>query len=62
VYDPVMELVSRIDHAVKEARPDGWRGVRAKEQVIKKAIFELLHDDPQVERIFLLITQHPAEY
>ena len=62
VYDPVMEQVSRIDHAVKEARPDGWRGNRAKEQVIKKAIFDLLHDDPQVERIFLLITQHPGEY
>ena len=36
-------------------RPDGWRGVLAREQVIKRAIFEVVPDQAEVERIFLII-------
>ena len=32
------ELALRIDETVKKTRPDGWRGVQAREQVIKAAL------------------------
>lgn len=44
-----------IDEAVKRVRPDGWRGVRAKELIIKAAIYGILEDQNEVERIFLVI-------
>jgi type I restriction enzyme, R subunit len=52
------ELAVRLDGAVKEARPDGWRGVKAREQVVKQAIFDELQDKDEVERIFLIIKEH----
>ena len=50
--DPALELVLKIDEAVKRARPDGWRGNQAKEQVVKAALYQILHDEAEVERIF----------
>ena len=55
--DDVLELAIRIDETVKSIRPDGWRGVQAREQVIKAALYEILQDVGEVERIFLIITQ-----
>jgi len=49
------ELALRVDEAVKKARPDGWRGVRAREQVIKSALYGVLGNVADVERIFLII-------
>jgi type I restriction enzyme R subunit len=49
------ELALRIDDAVKSKRPDSWRGVQAREQVIKKALYEILKDKDEVERIFVII-------
>lgn len=49
-----------IDQTVKRMRPDGFRGVQAKENVIKRALLPLLNDDDdEVERIFAIIEQHP---
>lgn len=53
--DPALELALNIDAAVKRIRPDGWRGVQAREQVIKAALYEILQDEAEVERIFLII-------
>ena len=50
-------LAIQIDEVVKKIRPDGWRGVMAKEQVIKAALFDVLKDRDDVERIFLIIMQ-----
>lgn len=36
-------------------KPDGWRGVQPREMVIKRALFEILHDQDEVERIFLIV-------
>jgi len=44
---------------VKTTRPDGWRGVQAREQIIKAALYGVLQDVTEVERIFLIITQQP---
>lgn len=51
------DLAIAVDEAVKNARPDGWRGVQAREQAIKRAIFDVMQDTAEVERIFLIIKQ-----
>jgi len=51
------DLALEIDQVVKNVRPDGWRGVQAREQVIKRALYEVLKDVAEVERIFLIIKQ-----
>ena len=56
--DEVLALVLQIDEAVKRARPDGWRDVYAKENVIKAALYDILRDVNEVERIFPIIRQH----
>ncbi|MGD0496876.1 MAG: HsdR family type I site-specific deoxyribonuclease [Bryobacteraceae bacterium] len=47
----------RIDGAVKQVRPDGWRGVQPREMVIKKAIYDVLQDAAETERVFLIVKQ-----
>ena len=49
------EFALMIDAAVRDARPDGWRGVLPREQTIKEAIYRVLPDVAEVERIFLII-------
>jgi type I restriction enzyme R subunit len=53
--DPALEQALRIDAAVKRVRPDGWRGVQARELVIKAAMYEVLPDMAEVERLFLIV-------
>ena len=55
--DPVLELVLELDAAIIHKRPDGWRGVQAREQVVKAALYEVLKDTGEVERIFKIIFQ-----
>jgi type I restriction enzyme R subunit len=49
------QLALNIDEAVRRVRPDAWRGVQAREQVIKAELYKLLKDVAEVERIFLII-------
>jgi type I restriction enzyme R subunit len=51
------ELALKIDDAVRKTRPDGWRGVQAREQVIKAALYGVLHDINEVERVFHIIKE-----
>jgi len=37
------------------ARPDAWRGVEPRERVIKQALFGILKDVAEVERIFPIL-------
>jgi type I restriction enzyme R subunit len=53
--DPVLQLALQIDATVKRVRPDDWRGVEPRERVIKQALFGILQDVAEVERIFLII-------
>jgi type I restriction enzyme R subunit len=57
--DSVLELALRLDAAVKRQRPNAWRGVHAKEQVIKAALYAELKDTAAVERIFLIVKAQP---
>jgi type I restriction enzyme R subunit len=49
------DLALRIDEAVKRNRPDSWRGILAREQVIKAALNDVLQDVTQVEDVFRII-------
>lgn len=48
-------LALQIDSKVKDVRPADWRGVQPRENVIKQALWEILNDDAEVERIFQII-------
>ena len=54
--DEALALAIKLDETIRYARPDGWRGVQAREQVIKAAMFEVLKDVTEVERLFLIIS------
>jgi type I restriction enzyme R subunit len=56
-----LDLALRLDAKIKAVRPDSWRGVQAKEQVIKGALYEVLQDDAEVERLFPIVKAQ-AEY
>jgi type I restriction enzyme, R subunit len=49
------ELALRIDETVKRVRPDAWRGVEPRERVIKQALFGILKDVAEVERVFPIL-------
>lgn len=52
------ELALHIDDVVTTVRPDDWRGVRAKENIIKQALYGVFQDIDEVERVFLIIKAH----
>lgn len=55
-------LALQIDETVRRVKPAGFRGNRAKENVIKRALLPLLSNDrDEVERVFLIIKAQ-AEY
>lgn len=50
-------LALTVDSAVRAAAPDDWRGHRAKEQLVKQALFKALDDVALVENLFPIIVQ-----
>ena len=55
------EMALQLDAAIKRERPDQWRGNDAKERQIKKAMYDVLGSESEVERIFTIIKEQ-AEY
>ena len=54
--DSMLAQAQQIDETIKRVRPDGWRGIQARENIIKAALLPLLENDvSEVERIFLII-------
>ena len=54
--DPVLKLAQEIDKTVRRVRPDDWRDNGGpREQVVKAALYDVLQDEAEVERIFLII-------
>lgn len=49
------ELALKLVETIMITRPDGWRGVPAREQVIKAALYGVLQDPDEVERIFQIV-------
>jgi len=57
--DRKLQLALSIDETVKRVKLDGWRGHKPKEQRIKEALFTLLQNDEDVERLFDIIYRQP---
>jgi type I restriction enzyme R subunit len=53
--DPALTLAVELDEAIKQARPDGWRDVHARELVIKAAMYHVLKSEEEVERLFPIV-------
>lgn len=49
------DLALKIDAAVQQVKPDSWLGVQARENIIKHALYTILQDETEVERIFQII-------
>ena len=56
-----LEMALMLDTAIKIRRPDGWRGVLAKEQMVKQAMFDVLKDIKEVNRLFPIVVAQ-SEY
>jgi type I restriction enzyme R subunit len=61
VADPVLETAQRIDATLRRSAPDGWRGILAKEQEVKRLVYEVVRDTAVVEKLFPVIKAQ-AEY
>lgn len=59
--DPALSLAQQLDATVKQSRPDDWRGVEARERTIKMALYNVLKDVDEVERLFVIIKAN-SEY
>lgn len=53
--DPVLLLAEDIHRNILRVRHDRWRGVKTRENVIKKEIYEVMKDDEWVEKLFTII-------
>jgi len=51
------DLALKIDDAVRNTRPDAWRGIQSREMVIKAALYGVLQNEAEVGRIFLIVKQ-----
>jgi len=55
IKDTALDQALKIDDTVRRVAPDGWRGVLPRENVIKQALWDVLQDEDEVERIFRII-------
>ena len=50
-----LDLALKLDAAIKAKRQDAWRGVVAKEQMVKQAMFDVLKDIKEVNRLYPIV-------
>ncbi|MBI3348272.1 MAG: HsdR family type I site-specific deoxyribonuclease [Burkholderiales bacterium] len=53
--DDALEIALKLDMAISSRRPDGWRGVVAREQLVKQLMFEVLKDVELVRKLFPIV-------
>ncbi|MCK6404289.1 MAG: HsdR family type I site-specific deoxyribonuclease [Sphaerotilus natans subsp. sulfidivorans] len=53
--DPALDLALQLDATIKACRPDGWRGVKPKEQKVKQAMYGVLKDIKAVDALFPVV-------
>lgn len=53
--DAALKLTLQIDQTIRSARPDDWRGVPSRERIIKSALYAVVRDASEVERLFPII-------
>jgi type I restriction enzyme R subunit len=59
--DECVALALDLDAAVRGARQADWRGNKAKSNLVKRALDNVVHDEDEVERIFAILVQQ-SEY
>ena len=56
------EKAMAVDYSLRAHAPDGWRGggstPSAKEKVVMSALWDVLQDEDEVERIFEIVKKH----
>jgi type I restriction enzyme R subunit len=55
------DLVFKLDETLKSKSPADWRGNKAKENVVKSELFQILNNVDEVERIFNIVKEQ-VEY
>jgi type I restriction enzyme, R subunit len=55
------KLALQIHDKIMEVKPDSWRGNDPREKIVKGALYEILKDFGEVERVFTII-KNQAEY
>lgn len=53
--DATLDVVLRLDAAIKQNRPDSWRSVPAREQIVRHIIYGVLLDIAAVNHIFPVV-------
>jgi type I restriction enzyme R subunit len=64
-YDNVSkdeELMLAVHEKIMAVKPDKWRGDKAKERVIQRGIYELTHDEAEVDAIFDIVKEQGEYY
>ena len=51
-----LEIALLLDAEIKAQRPNAWRGVLAKEQMIKQVMYDVLKDIGEVNRLFPIVS------
>lgn len=54
-HTPTLDTALLLDAAIKARRPADWRGVVAREQIVKQAMFDVLRDIDAVNRLFPVV-------
>ncbi|MFZ2269462.1 MAG: HsdR family type I site-specific deoxyribonuclease [Azonexus sp.] len=60
--DAALALALRIDEVIKQKRQADWRGVTAREQMLKQELFNVLGNIDEVNRLFPIIFAQKGEY
>ena len=60
--DAALALALRIDEVIKQKRQADWRGITAREQMLKQELFNVLGDIDEVNRLFPIIFAQKGEY
>jgi type I restriction enzyme R subunit len=59
--DPMLALAERLDLKLREGAPADWRGVQARELVVRQLIYSVVQDPALVEALFPVVKAQ-AEY
>jgi type I restriction enzyme R subunit len=49
------DLTIKLDENLKKKTPNNWRNILPKERMVKQAIYEIISDTSEVERVFEII-------
>ena len=55
-------LALDLNEAIWSILPDDWRGVESRERIVKNAMYGVLGDESEVERLFLIVKAQMKDY